>query len=204
MITEQQQEQAALYALGLLGAEEQRQFADEVRANTELRDFLHQLQGTLDAVALSVPAAPLPTGLKAKVLDKIGAKPAQAAATLPPTQPNTLAGFRFLSAADPAGWKELPVRGAFIKLLSLEPSRGYAVLAGKLDPGVRYPAHTNAGPEDFYILTGDLHVGDKVLGPGDFHHADAGSEHGENYSVEGCTLLAVLTVDDPLVAFAMA
>jgi len=37
---------------------------------------------------------------------------------------------------------------------------------------------------------------------GDFHHADAGSVHGENFSVEGCTLLAVLTVDDPLVTFA--
>ena len=38
----------------------------------------------------------------------------------------------------------------------------------------------------------------------DFHHADGGSQHEENYSVEGCTLLAVLTTDDPLVAFAMA
>jgi hypothetical protein len=37
-----------------------------------------------------------------------------------------------------------------------------------------------------------------------FHHADAGSQHEENYSVEGCTLLAVLTTSDPLVAFAMA
>jgi anti-sigma factor ChrR (cupin superfamily) len=75
-------------------------------------------------------------------------------------------------------------------------------LLGKLEPGVRYPAHTNIGPEDFYILTGDLHVGSQVLGAGDFHHADAGSEHTENYSVSGCTLLAVLTTDDPLVLLA--
>jgi anti-sigma factor ChrR (cupin superfamily) len=204
MITEQQQEQAALHALGLLGQEEQRQFVEQVRANPELREFLHNLQRTLDTVALSVPASPLPTGLKAKVLDKVGAKPATPAPLFLSRQPSLPSGFRFMAAGDPAGWKELPVRGAFIKLLSFEPSRGYAVLAGKLDPGVRYPAHTNAGPEDFYILTGDLHVGDRVLGPGDFHHADAGSQHGENSSVDGCTLLAVLTVDDPLVAFAMA
>jgi anti-sigma factor ChrR (cupin superfamily) len=106
--------------------------------------------------------------------------------------------------AETSGWKPLPIPGAWIKLLSFEPARGYAVLLGKLDPGVRYPAHTNAGPEDFYILTGDLHVGDHRLGPGDFHHADAGSLHGENHSVEGCTLLAVLTTDDPLVSFAMS
>ena len=93
--------------------------------------------------------------------------------------------------------------GAWIKLLSLERERGYAVLLGKLGPGVRYPAHTNVGPEDFYILTGDLHIGDRKLSAGDFHHADAGSLHGENYSVEGCTLVAVLTLEDPLVALAM-
>jgi anti-sigma factor ChrR (cupin superfamily) len=107
-------------------------------------------------------------------------------------------------AQDTTGWKQLPVPGASIKLLSFEPSRGYAVLLGKLEPGTRYPAHTNAGPEDFYILTGDLHVSGRRLGSGDFHHADAGSAHAENYSVEGCTLLAVLTVDDPLVSLAMS
>lgn len=113
-------------------------------------------------------------------------------------------GHRFLQGAAKAEWKQLPIPGAYVKLLSLERERGYAVLLGKLDPGVRYPAHTNVGPEDFYILTGDLHVGVRKLTAGDFHHADAGSLHSENYSVEGCTLLAVLTLDDPLVAFAMA
>jgi anti-sigma factor ChrR (cupin superfamily) len=75
---------------------------------------------------------------------------------------------------------------------------------GKLDPGARYPAHVNAGPEDFFILTGDLHIGGTELKAGDFHHAEGGSQHEENFSVGGCTLLAVLTTDDPLVAFAMA
>ena len=66
------------------------------------------------------------------------------------------------------------------------------------------PAHVNTGPEDFYILTGDLVVGDRKLMAGAFHHAERGSQHPVNYSVEGCTLLAVLTTDDPLVVFAMA
>ena len=67
-------------------------------------------------------------------------------------------------------------------MLSLEQERGYAVLLGKLEPGARYPAHINSGPEDFYILTGDLVIGDRKLVAGDFHHADAGSRHEENYS----------------------
>lgn len=203
MITEQQQEQATRYALGEMKPAEQQAFAEQVRENVELREFLWSLQRTLDQVALSVPQVSPAPALKDKVLRRIrGAAEGKATRAMPPMA-EALAGLRFVPGED-SGWKPLPIPGAFIKLLSLQRDRGYAVLLGKLDPGVRYPAHTNAGPEDFYILTGDLHVGEQVLGAGDFHHADAGSVHGENFSVDGCTLLAVLTTDDPLVAFAAA
>ena len=202
MITEEQQEQAALCALGLLNAHEQEQFAAELRTNSELRELLHSLQQTVDRVALVGPTMRPRAELKSTVLQRVRAV-ASGRAEQPTHETRELpAGLQFRMAAETAGWKQLPLPGAWIKLLSLEPARGYAVLLGKLDPGVRYPAHVNAGPEDFYILTGDLHVSGRALGPGDFHHADAGSHHGENYSVEGCTLLAVLTVDDPLVSFA--
>lgn len=204
MISEQQQEQASLEALGLLGPEEGQQFAAEVRTNEELREFLWSLQRTLAKLALATPPAAAPPSLKEKVLGRIRAQTSAQPRAEPAPSPTLADGLRFVAGSEATGWKQLPVRGAWVKLLSFEPSRGYAVLLGKLDPGVRYPAHTNAGPEDFCILTGDLHVGERVLGPGDFHHADAGSLHGENFSMDGCTLLAVLTTDDPLVGFAMA
>ncbi|HTL55191.1 MAG TPA: cupin domain-containing protein [Candidatus Limnocylindrales bacterium] len=204
MITEHQQEQAALYALGALAVEEQEQFLAEVSANVELRELVRSLQDTSDRISLTAPRVSPPRDLKGKMLARVRAKASVGppeTARLP--SPQEL-GLRFLMDAPRSEWKQLPIAGAWIKLLSAQPDRGYAVLLGKLDPGVRYPAHINAGPEDIYILTGDLHVSDKTLGPGDFHHADAGSAHQENYSVEGCTLLAVLTMDDPLVSFAMA
>lgn len=198
MITEQQQEQAALFALGLLSPEEQQELAAQARENAELRELLKDLQRTTEKMVRALPSAHPPASLKSKVLSRIKATSSSA------TLPKVPVGLHFLTAAHAGGWKQLPVPGTSLKLLSFEPSRGYAVLMGKLEPGARYPAHINAGPEDFYILTGDLHVGQRVLGPGDFHHADAGSAHEENFSIEGCTLLAVLTVDDPLVAFARA
>ena len=204
MMTEQQQEQASLYALGSLSGTERQRFEAELRESAELREFARSLEQTVGEVALAAPAKVPPPGLKDKVLRRIQAA-SSARTAAPQREPEAASlGLRFLAGSEPSGWKQLPVPGAWIKLLSLEPQRGYAVLLGKLDAGVRYPAHTNAGPEDFYIVAGDLHVSDRVLGPGDFHHADAGSLHAENYSVAGCTLLAVLTVDDPLVAFAMA
>jgi len=113
-------------------------------------------------------------------------------------------GFQFHGANDLGGWKELPLRGAWVKLLSIDLKRGYAVLVGKLEAGVRYPPHTHHGSEDLYILTGDLHLDDRTLGPGDFHHSDSGTSHGVNYSVEGCTLMAVVPADHELVQFALA
>jgi anti-sigma factor ChrR (cupin superfamily) len=202
MITEQQQEQAARYALGELGTEEQDEFCAQVRTNPELRDFLHSFQQTLDRVTLAVPSVAPPPALKNKVMNRLRENATAGSPSVSERMAGAAPGLRFLEASQ-AGWKALPIPGAFIKLLSLQSDRGYAVLLGKLDPGVRYPAHTNIGPEDFYLVSGDLHVGEKVLRSGDFHHADPGSLHVENYSVEGCTLLAVLTTDDPLVQFAM-
>ena len=203
MITEQQQEQASLYALGALPDAEQAAFERELRGNEELRQFVRQLQRTADLVALSSPAQPLPPGLRDKVLQRIEWADASKSATKK-SAPPLIPGLSFIDAPGAKDWKPLPIPGTYIKLLSLDKDRGYAVLMGKLDAGARYPAHINAGPEDFYILTGDLHIGNRRLSAGDFHHADGGSQHEENYSVEGCTLLAVLTTDDPLVAFAMA
>jgi len=71
MITEQQQEQAALCALGLLSAEEQERFATEVRTNSELREFLWSLQRTTDSLALAGPMTTPAAELKTKVLQRI-------------------------------------------------------------------------------------------------------------------------------------
>jgi len=205
MITEQQQEQASLYVLGVLGEEEKASFTAELRRNEELRALLRALEHTVQKSILPADLHQPPPALKEKVLSKIRARTVKnpEASQSRPSPTSSSDSLKFLRTKAAGDWKALPVPGAFVKLLSFERARGYAVLLGKLDPGTRYPAHINAGPEDFYILTGDLHVGAQVLGPGDFHHADAGTTHTENYSVEGCTLLAVLTVDDPIVRFAM-
>src|SRR6185295_14651347 len=158
MISEQQQEQASLYALGALGEAEARAFEIELRGNAELAELVRGLQRAADLLAASRPVTP-PAALKQKVLGRIDAlgnvpaKPSLAG----------LAGLSFVEGAEKKDWKALPIPGAFIKLLSLEKERGYAVLLGKLEPGVRYPAHVNAGPEDIFILTGDLVVGDRKM-----------------------------------------
>lgn len=198
-MNEQQQESASLYVLGALNPEEHSAFEEELRQSRELRDLVRSLQRTTGLLATALPAVKPPTELRQKILARTNSPGTRAA---PARQPGEGPALRFVPAADRQGWKELPVRGAWIKLLSLDRERGYAVVLGKLEPGVRYPPHLNFGPEDLCILTGDLHIGGRRLGPGDFHHADAGSYHDVNHSEAGCTLIAVLTADNPLVALA--
>jgi anti-sigma factor ChrR (cupin superfamily) len=202
MISEHQQDLASLYALGALSPSDQEAFEAESSANPELQALTRSLQSAMAVVAAATPAVAMPPGLKDKVFRRV--EEMEAAKTAGQTSPASRIGLSFAFASGESGWKPLPIPGASIKLLSLERDRGYAILLGKLEAGARYPAHVNAGPEDFYILTGDLVIGDRKLVAGDFHHADAGSQHAENHSVEGCTLIAVLTTSDPLVAFALS
>jgi anti-sigma factor ChrR (cupin superfamily) len=206
MITEHQQEQACLFALGVLSPTERDALEAELRNNPELRELVLDLQRTAGLLAMTAPAAEPPQDLKERVLRRIEETMDDAAAPLtePPSSTSALAhGFRLHQADDAAGWKALPLPGAWIKVLSIDRERGYAVLMGRLEAGARYPAHTHEGAEDLYLLTGDLHLGDTVLHPGDFHHSDAGTSHAENYSIQGCTLLAVLSTEHALAKFAM-
>lgn len=202
MISEQQQEQASLYALGALTAAEKQDFEATLRLQPELRSLVRSLQSTAEALARSVPPVAPPPELRARVLRSAGA-PALPQ-SVPFTRPAVDPAFFFVAANDSSGWKELPVRGAFIKLLSADRERGYAVLLGRLEAGVRYPAHSHQSPEEIFLLTGDLTIAGRRLEPGDFHHSGAGTEHPVNYSERGCTLLAVLSLEHDLAKFAMA
>jgi quercetin dioxygenase-like cupin family protein len=153
----------------------------------------------LFAMALAAPQEP-PRDLKAKILARIAAAPnghetaSESGAPLPSGE--TFADFKFVFAAEPSEWRKLPVPGAYVKLLSIDPQRGYAVVLGKLDAGARYPQHKHIHGEQIYVLSGDLHIGPQQLGPGDFHHAGPGTAHGVNYSETGCVILAVISTAD--------
>ena len=197
MIDERQQEQASLYAAGALPDGERETFAGELRGNAELQQLVGGLQNSVSWLARTSPRRTPPAGLKERILRAI--QPAPPAALSSPAP-----GVQFIKSSDSLDWKPLPVPGGWIKVLSVDRPHGYVVLLGKLEAGARYPAHTHTGSEDLFLLTGDLRVGGHVMRAGDFHHSDAGTTHEDNHSVEGCTLLAVVSADHALAKFAMA
>ncbi len=78
MMTEAQQEQAALYALDLMSAQEAAAFEHELSAHAELQALVRELRDAAAAMALAVPRSVLPSeGLKSRVMDQIAEEAAR-------------------------------------------------------------------------------------------------------------------------------
>jgi anti-sigma-K factor RskA len=77
MISEEQQDQAALYVLGLLEPHEAAVFESELNANAELRDMARELREAAGNVALSAPPRTPPASLKQRIMREIAMKTEQ-------------------------------------------------------------------------------------------------------------------------------
>jgi anti-sigma factor ChrR (cupin superfamily) len=105
------------------------------------------------------------------------------------------AGFTFHLATDD-NWQPHPVSGIRMKVLAVNRHLHYAMLLLDVAPGVRYPAHHHAGDEDCYVLSGSIQTLGRRLGPGDFLHADAGTDHGELWTDEGARVLLIVPSEE--------
>jgi anti-sigma-K factor RskA len=74
MISEEQQDQAALYALGLLDSNEDAAFESELRANAELRDLAREFREAAAAMALTASPQTPPAPLKQRIMREIATK----------------------------------------------------------------------------------------------------------------------------------
>jgi anti-sigma-K factor RskA len=74
MISEEQQDQATLYVLGLLEPHEAAAFESELSANAELRDIARELREAAGSLALTVPLRTPPASLKRRIMREIAIK----------------------------------------------------------------------------------------------------------------------------------
>jgi quercetin dioxygenase-like cupin family protein len=139
-----------------------------------------------DAIAVGLAASaggPVPRpAVKDRLMERISAQVA-----VPP-------GFTFRFDADD-DWLPHPVQGIRMKVLSVNPRSGYVTLLLDVRPGTRFPAHHHEGDEECYVISGSIYTLGRRLGPGDFVHADAGTDHGELWTDEGARVLLVAPPD---------
>lgn len=105
-------------------------------------------------------------------------------------------GFEFIYT-DSNDWFQHPAIGGIkVKQLAQNTEKGYVMLLMKVAAGTSYPSHHHNGAEECYVIEGDVIAEGRILGPGDFHHADGGSDHDPLYTKNGCTLLLVVDPKD--------
>lgn len=107
------------------------------------------------------------------------------------------AGFSFHFGADDS-WLPHPVPGIRMRVLAMNRQAGYATLLFDVAPGTRFPAHFHHGAEECFVISGSLHTCGRRMVAGDFLHADAGTDHGELWTEEGCRVLLVVPPEDYL------
>ncbi len=156
-------------------------------ANPAIDDEIEFDEGMTLALALASDRGESPSPrVKQRLMSRLG----EAGAPLP-------LGFSFRLQTE-KDWLPHPVPGILMKVLAMNERRGYATLVLDVAPGARFPEHHHTGDEECYVISGSLIACGRRIGPGDFHHADAGSDHGELWTDEGCRVLLVVAPEDYL------
>jgi anti-sigma factor ChrR (cupin superfamily) len=178
MIDESRQEQAALYVMGMLPEQEVAAFEAELLADAELSAEVASLNNATVALASTAPRLELPAGFREKLMATV--------ADCAPQQQ----GYKVVRHNED-GWHDTNIAGFRIKPLSTAPDMGYQTLLVDFAPGMTYPGHLHESTEQLFILSGSLQTEGRLLGPGDFFHADPGTQHQMLFSSEGCRALLI-------------
>jgi quercetin dioxygenase-like cupin family protein len=94
-------------------------------------------------------------------------------------------------------WEETGVPGVRVRRLVVDRDANMMTAMFEMAPGSSYVPHVHDGPEECYVLRGDLRVSDDlVMRAGDFQWCPAGSRHGTQRTESGCLLLVRSSLSD--------
>ena len=94
-------------------------------------------------------------------------------------------------------WEEAAA-GIAVQFIATDGQNNRVTMLVRLAPGAEYPPHRHAGPEELYLLQGELIIDDKKLYPGDYIRAEAGSVDHRVWSETGCTCLLLTSTKDEI------
>lgn len=173
-VTDEMRDVAAHYALRTLSPE------DTVRFEAHLAEGCRACEDEVRACAATVglvgvaarPVAP-PPALRDRLLAQVAREEAAWA----------------IVRSDETRWERDAVDGVWVKRLFRDTAEHRVTALLRLDPGAEYPGSRQPGHEELYVLEGDLRMQGRVLGPGDYCVAIAGSLRDRARTDGGCTFL---------------
>ena len=194
-------ETAALYLAGALPAPERAALEAYLAAGGRAYDdALRQLSAAAAALGRLIPPVPPDPALRSALLRRIAPQSCDQATPFH----RQLRGRE----ADPAGcvlrrvgdggWEDTAVPGVRLRVLTIDAAADRFTALVRMDPGASYAAHRHVGPEECFVLEGDLRHGTQVMRAGDYEWLPAGSDHGSQTTAEGCLLLIHSSLSDVL------
>jgi len=203
------------FLLGSLEQDEEKQFLQHlVSGCAECQKAIVETKRVLQALPLALlsPSSPIalvspPAALKEKLLHSLKtssndeANP-QVWKTWPDSSnaaSTTISGLLIVRAHEEE-WVDIGVNGIQVKRLFVDKAHDSVTMLVKAPAGAAYPRHRHSGPEQCYVLQGDLHMAGTVLHAGDYQYAEPDSIHGLQYTENGCLLLIVSSLHDEMLA----
>jgi quercetin dioxygenase-like cupin family protein len=98
-------------------------------------------------------------------------------------------GLTFVKASE-GDWLNI-APGVVAKLLSYDSVSRRTTALVRIAPGTRYAPHRHAAAEELFVLEGGCLCAGRELKAGDYHRAEAGTEHHDTSSDDGCLLLVI-------------
>lgn len=98
-------------------------------------------------------------------------------------------GLTFIRASEGA-WRGI-APGVKAKVLSFDPASRRATSLLRFAPGTRFAPHRHAEVEELLVLEGGCSIAGREMTVGDYHRAEAGTEHHETSTDDGCLLLVI-------------
>ena len=188
------QELAVAHALGALDPADLARWEAATAARPEAESEFGKSSDAAAALALgSCPVCKPSPEVRAKILERVRARPQPGPAE---TNPPVPAGFQVVRNDD-TSWISTPIPGFRVKPLSVSRDMGYQLVLGELAPGAKFPEHDHDSSEELFILSGHLRTEGRLLGPGDFLHAEPGTHHHELVSPDGCVALLITRAPVP-------
>ena len=105
-----------------------------------------------------------------------------------------------ISRSEAIPWQPMAVPGIWTKLLFADLEQNCVTSLVRLDPGIHYPRHRHGGPEEIFLLSGEITVEGRLMKPGDYCRAEPGSIHGESFSSPGCTFILRASTQDEVLS----
>jgi anti-sigma factor ChrR (cupin superfamily) len=177
---EKLEEQAALYALGLLPESEIAEFERLLDTDSTAREAVRVYAETAAELAAALPAQRPRPDVRQRMMERVASDIAVKSGILK-------ASLR----AGEGSWAATGLRGISVKMLYTDLETGLATMLLRMEPGAAFPAHRHAKAEQCYVLEGDVGWGDLVYHAGDFVCASTGSVHPTIHTKSGNLMLII-------------